>query len=82
MQHAANAHRRAKEISDCPYCGGQTRVALAQDYAPIFVYCEVCGARFIAERLAKGYQLLTVEDAPCSSNPDCREIEMGAYDEE
>ena len=82
MRNTANAHRMAKEITSCPYCGAQTGIELAPDYAPKFVHCEACGARFIVERLAKGYQLLTVEEAPCCSNPECRELEMGGYDEE
>ena len=82
MQRTANRLSRSNRNMSCPYCGETTHIELAPDYAPRFVHCEACGARFIAERLATGVQLLTVEEAPCSSNPDCREIEMGAYDEE
>lgn len=82
MQQAAKAHPIDLESAHCPYCGGRTRIALPPDYAPSFVFCAVCGSKFIVERLAAGFQVMTVEDAPCSSNPDCRELEMGAYDEE
>lgn len=70
------------ETAGCPYCGRQTTVDLPGDYAPVYIHCDVCGKKFIAERLAEGFQVLTREDAPCYSDPDCRELELGGYDEE
>jgi len=68
--------------AQCPYCSEQTFVNLPGDYEPIYVYCGVCGKKFIVERLAVGFQVLTLEEAPCWSDPDCRAIEMGGSDEE
>ena len=52
------------------------------DYEPVYGFCGVCGKKFIAERLSEGFQVLTIEEAPCCSDPDCRGIEMDAGDEE
>jgi hypothetical protein len=70
------------EITQCPYCRERTSVVLPVDYRPVYAYCDCCGEKFIAERLAEGFQVLTMEEAPCCSDPDCREIEMGGYCEE
>ena len=70
------------EITPCPYCGDRTSVELPADYRPVYAYCDGCGKKFIAERLAEGFHVLTIEEAPCCSDPDCRDIEMGGYDEE
>lgn len=61
----------------CPYCNQKTPVQLPTDYAPVYAFCQVCGEKFILERLAEGFQVLTLQEAPCCSDPDCREIEMG-----
>ncbi len=82
MAHPAHDDAVVAEHANCPYCGAQTGVDLPDNYAPVFVFCDVCTAKFIAERLAEGFQVMTVEDAPYCSNPDLREIEMGAGDEE
>ena len=67
----------------CPYCKNDTSITVPSNYAPVYVYCEICGKVFIAERLAKRIQVLTWEEAPyCGSDPDCLEIEMGASDEQ
>ncbi|BBO85178.1 hypothetical protein [Desulfosarcina ovata] len=71
-----------EDVGDCPYCGQQTVLSLPDNYAPVYVYCSICGKKFIAERLEKGVQLMTLESAPCFSDPDCRDIEMGGGDEE
>jgi hypothetical protein len=52
------------------------------NYAPVYAYCKSCSKKFIVERLAKGIQVMTREEAPCWSDPDCRAIEMGASDEQ
>ena len=66
----------------CPYCGHETPIDMPGDYAPVYAYCGVCRKKYILERLAEGIQVLTVEAAPCCSDPDCREIEMGGSDEQ
>jgi hypothetical protein len=79
LNHAGQA---SVESARCPYCSDQTSVELPADYRPVYGYCGCCGKKFIAERLAEGFQVLTIEEAPCCSDPDCRELEMGGYDEE
>lgn len=68
--------------TQCPYCGVNTSVKLPDDYAPRFVHCDSCRKKFIVERQVHGFHALSLEEAPCSSNPDCRAIEMGAADEQ
>ncbi len=70
------------ETARCPYCREEISVELPGSYRPVYRYCSVCGRKFIAERLAEGFEALTLENAPCTSDPDCREIEMAGYDEE
>ena len=66
----------------CPYCRDETIIALPENYAPEYVYCDVCTRKFIVERTASDFKLMTLEEAPCLSDPDCRAIEMGGGDEE
>ncbi len=66
----------------CPYCLKRIRVVPAFDYAPIYEHCDACGQKFILERVIDGFQALQIEGAPCSSDPDCREIEMGSGQED
>ena len=66
----------------CPYCHKDTSIELPENYAPVYSICQACRKKFIVERLAIGFQVLTREEAPCSSDPDCREIEMGSSDEQ
>lgn len=68
--------------SVCPYCKKEMRVDLPGNYAPEYRLCPRCDKKFIVERLARGFQVMTVEEAPCCSDPDCREIEMGGSDEQ
>jgi len=82
MENPAYAQTMTNEIGDCPYCNAQTGITLPDNYAPVFAFCDVCGAKFIAERLAEGFRVMTLENAPRLSHPECREIEMGAGDEE
>jgi hypothetical protein len=70
------------ETTNCPYCKEQTSINLPADYAPVFVFCEVCKARFIVQRHVEAFLVMTEADAPRDRNPDCIEIEMGAGDEE
>jgi hypothetical protein len=82
MDSAVFSHKTTVENALCPYCAEPTRLKLPGNYEPVYAYCNVCGKKYIAERLAKGFQILTLEEAPCWSDPDCRQIEMGAGDEE
>jgi hypothetical protein len=82
MNHSVTVSISSEETARCPYCNGHTAIDLPGNYRPVYVYCDVCGKKFIAERLAEGFQTLTLEAAPCASDPDCREIEMAGYDEE
>lgn len=66
----------------CPYCNAETLVELPKNYAPRYVHCNSCTKKFIMERLSQGFKVMTIEDAPCCSDPDCRDIEMGGADEQ
>ncbi len=66
----------------CPYCKIKTSVELPKNFAPVYVWCNSCKKKFIVERLAEGFQAMTIEEAPCCSDPDCRELEMGGSDEQ
>lgn len=70
------------ETTQCPYCQSTTAIELPENYAPVFVHCHHCRKKFIAERRAEGLAVFTAEGAPCCSDPDCREIEMGSVDEQ
>lgn len=62
----------------CPSCQAETAINQADDYAPQFHVCPLCSKKFIAERRAEGVAVMRVKDAPCMSNPDCREIETSS----
>lgn len=82
MNNPVLTRQSSMEIANCPYCSEQTFFDLPSNYQPVYAYCSICGKKFIAERLAEDFQVLTIEEAPCCSDPDCREIEMGGSDEE
>ena len=82
MKNQVDTNSVFEEMANCPHCHGQTVINLPADFAPVFVYCDVCRAKFIAVRHAGSFTVLTEEDAPCYSNPDCIELEMGGCDEE
>lgn len=63
---------------DCPYCHEGMTVNQAEDYAPQFHECSKCGQKFIVERGASKVKVMKEKDAPCMSNPECREIETSA----
>ena len=67
---------------DCPYCRQSVTVTQGEDYAPQFHACPGCGKRFIVERGASGNKVMKEKEAPCMSNPECREIETSATCEE
>jgi hypothetical protein len=66
----------------CPYCKEKITIKLPENYAPEYRQCRLCNRKFIVERLAEGFQVMKTEEAPCCSDPDCREIEMGGSDEQ
>jgi DNA-directed RNA polymerase subunit RPC12/RpoP len=66
----------------CPYCLMLTEAEPASNYEPIYARCKVCSQKFILERTIDGFQTLRIEGAPCCSDPDRREIEMGMGQEE
>jgi hypothetical protein len=72
----------SRERASCPYCHAQTAITLPPDFAPVFVFCDVCKTKFIAVRHAGSFEVMTEEDAPCYRNPDCIELELGGSDEE
>ena len=71
-----------EETARCPYCREETAVQLPPNYAPVYVHCTACGRKFIAERIKNGLDVFRLENAPCSSDPDCRDIEMSQGQEE
>ena len=73
---------RLEETARCPYCRDETTVRLPPNYAPVYVHCMACGRRFIAERTLYGLDVFRPENAPYSSNPDFREIEMSQGQED
>jgi hypothetical protein len=82
MKNPTDDVNDSEEKTNCPHCHAQTGIHLPTDFAPVFVFCDVCNARFIVVRHTDSFEVLTEADAPCHSNPDCIELEMGAYDEE
>ena len=82
MNATAEAMQTTLKTVSCPYCHKDTSIDMPENYAPVYSICEACGKKFIIERRAIGFQLMTLEDAPCISDPDCRDIEMGGGDEE
>ncbi len=82
MRNSAVANEVSSEDVQCPYCKQATSIEMPENYAPVYRYCKSCHAKFIAERLEVGLQVLKPEEAPCISDPDCREIEMGSSDEQ
>lgn len=76
-----NAQQPVQMVT-CPYCHERIQIKPASNYAPKYVQCSICHKRFIVERVQDGIQLLTLEEAPCCSDPDCRALEMAQGDEE
>lgn len=66
----------------CPYCAEFSDIELPETFTPIFVTCHACHRRFIAERRANDVAVMTENEAPCMSNPECREVETSATCEE
>jgi hypothetical protein len=82
MNMTAEAVQTSLETVSCPYCQQDTPIEMPENYAPVYSICEACEKKIIVDRLAEGFQVLTREGAPCCSDPDCRDIEMGGSDEQ
>lgn len=62
----------------CPHCEARVVIGEPKDYAPVFHLCHSCNHRFLAEMRKNGLVVMKENDAPCMSNPECREIENNA----
>ena len=82
MRNSVHTGATTVEMEICPYCFAKTSINPPINFAPVFAFCDVCNARFIVERHSDGLEVMTEEEAPCYSNPDCIELEMGGCDEE
>lgn len=82
MNSLAKTSDMSATTAQCPYCREATSFSLPENYAPQYKYCGLCNKKFIVERTAKGFQVMTREEAPCCSDPDCRAIEMAGSDEQ
>ncbi|MGD9369033.1 MAG: hypothetical protein PVH87_25230 [Desulfobacteraceae bacterium] len=79
----ANKGNQASQINvNCPYCNASTSANEPIDYAPFYAYCPNCSQKFIVERCADRIDTMKTEEAPCCSDPDCRELEMAGGEEE
>lgn len=67
---------------DCPHCGKTSRMERPADFDGRYADCPGCGERLVYQRSSEGVQSWTVADAPCCSDPDCRETEMSFGDED
>jgi len=61
----------------CPYCSVGQETAEYSDYRPFYVNCSDCARRFIVEPVRNGVVVYRDGEAPCCSDPECRETEMG-----
>ncbi|MGD8367441.1 MAG: hypothetical protein PVG78_07365 [Desulfobacterales bacterium] len=57
------------EMIRCPCCGRPTAVNLPEDYAPVYKYCGGCAEKFIVERLAEGFQVVSLGKCPKAGIP-------------
>jgi len=60
----------------CPYCNTRQGVSDRDDYRPYYANCGECARRFIVEPVKSGVVVYRDGEAPCCSDPECREIEM------
>jgi transposase-like protein len=82
MNAAIVIEQASEEKTNCPYCQLETVIVLPDNYAPVYVTCSNCAKKFIAERLAHGFQTFSLEAAPRESDPDCVILEMCNCDEQ
>ena len=67
---------------NCPHCGAALRTPRPRDYAPREGNCAACGEHFYFERTADSCAVYRPQDAPCCSDPNCRETELSLGDED
>lgn len=67
---------------ECAFCGEGMEVAHDGSYAPRYARCQSCGEQFIYEPLRKGVRTLKPSEADSCTDPDRRELEMGASGQE
>ncbi|WP_319469812.1 hypothetical protein [uncultured Pseudodesulfovibrio sp.] len=67
---------------NCPYCSTNQDITTPGDYRPFYVTCSGCSRRFIAEPVENGTIVYRDGEAPCCSDPECRETEMGGSGED
>ena len=82
MNEPIKVDKTSVETTPCPYCEEVVSVDLPGDYRPVYAYCGLCGKKFIVERLSEGFHALKIEEATCLSDPEWRDIEFAAGDEE
>lgn len=66
----------------CPYCNAGREAGEFDGYAPFYVNCEECSRRFIVEPVRHGVVVYRDGEAPCCSDPECRETEMAGSGQE
>jgi transcription elongation factor Elf1 len=83
MRKSNKSSQKSLITIKCPYCGKDKSIEAPKDYGPVYISCNVCDKRFVVEKLARGFDVLTIAEAAYhSSDPHCYEIEMGASDEQ
>lgn len=65
----------------CPYCNKPTAVEWPDDFAGRYAKCYHCDEKFIYERSGNGCKTWTLSEAPCCSDPECKETEMSLGDD-
>ena len=66
----------------CPYCNIRQAVSGCDDFRPFYVNCAECASRFIVEPVRNGLLVYRDGEAPCCSDPECRELEMAGSGQE
>ena len=73
---AINKEATVSNEVHCPYCNTRQGFPERRDYRPLYVNCANCARRFIVEPLKNGFMVYRDGEAPCCSDPECREMEM------
>lgn len=66
----------------CPHCRSDVDVLFDGTYKPRFKICNACWKRFVYEKTRDGMAVIKASEAENCSNPEYRESELGAGDEE
>lgn len=67
---------------NCPHCSSSNEVAFDGTFKPKFKICNACWKRFVYEKTRDGMEVHKASEAENCSNPEYRETEMSAGDEE